>query len=110
MNTDEMLKKAASASFRKANGAVLRTINILREKYNKLDVVQSILEESGVETGEFVDALNFLSMCGYIQLRDIVSKELADIADASYKDCEAKVTAKGIRLLAGGISDNMVEV
>ena len=110
MNKDELLKKAASATFKKANGAVLRTINILREKYNKLDVVQSILEESGIGAAEFVDALNFLSLSGYIQMRCIATKQAADIADVPYKECEAKVTAKGIRLLAGGMNDDMVEV
>lgn len=110
MNKEEILKKAESTAFKLVNGQVLRTINILREKYNKLELVQSILEESGIQINSFMDALNFLSMEGYIKLRFINTHLDADIADASYKDCEAKVTAKGIRLLAGGIKDDMIEV
>ena len=103
MDKETLLKKASSASFKQANGQVLRTINILRERYNKLEVVQSVL-------GSFVDSVNFLSMEGYIQLRKIDGHEIADIADTSYKDLEAKVTGKGVRLLAGNISDGMIEV
>ena len=110
MDKETLLKKASSASFRQANGQVLRTINILREKYNKLEIVQSVLVDSGVDAGSFTDAVNFLSMEGYIQLRKIDSHLPADIADTSYKDCEAKVTGKGVRLLAGGIKDDMIEV
>ena len=110
MDKETLLKKASSASFKQANGQVLRTINILREKYNKLEVVQSVLTDSGIDLGSFVDSVNFLSMEGYIQLRTIDGKIEADIADNSYKDLEAKVTGKGVRLLAGNISDEMIEV
>ncbi len=110
MDRETLLKKASSVSFKKTNGLVLRTINILREKYNKLDVVQEILEDSGTDVSSFVDSVNFLSMEGYIQLRTIDGHATVDIADASYKDCEAKVTGKGVRLLAGGINDDMIEV
>ena len=110
MNKETLKRKASSVSFRKTNGLVLRTINILREKYNKLDVVQEVLEDSGTDVGAFTDSVNFLSMEGYIQLRTIDGHIRADIADSLYKDCEAKVTGKGVRLLAGGINDDMIEV
>ena len=110
MDKETLLQKASSASFKKTNGLVLRTINILRERYNKLDVVQDVLEDSGTDISSFIDSVNFLSMEGYIQLRKIDGHEIADIADTSYKDLEAKVTGKGVRLLAGNISDGMIEV
>ena len=62
MDKETLLKKASLASFKKTNGLVLRTINILREKYNKLDVVQEILGDSGTDVGSFTDSVNFLSM------------------------------------------------
>lgn len=110
LNREEIIKKAKSAAFRNANGQVLRTINILREKYNQLEIVQSVLTESGVDVGEFVDAINFLSLEQYIKIRRISDRSEVDIADISFKDCEAKLTAKGIRLIAGGASDDMIEV
>lgn len=103
-------RKLSAGNFIKNNGAVLRTINILRYKYNKLTGVGSVLEGNGIEEDEFLDSVNFLTEEGYIHLRDIATKSVALLADSDYKTLEAKVTAKGIRLLAGGIDDTMIEV
>lgn len=93
------------------NGRVLRTINILRTKYNKLTGVERVLQDDGISEDEFLDSINFLADEEYIKLRIISSKdEVNDIADNDYRTLEAKLTAKGIRLLAGGIEDNMIEV
>lgn len=93
------------------NGRVLRTINILRTKYNKLTGVERVLQDDGISEDEFLDSVNFLTDEEYIKLRLISSKdEVSDIADNDYRTLEAKLTAKGIRLLAGGIEDNMIEV
>ena len=93
-------KRALRAgSFVHNNGKVLRTVNILRLKYNKLTGVQSVLEDDGIAEDEFLDSVNFLTEEGYIHLRRISNKEPA-----------AKLTGKGIRLLAGGIEDDMIEV
>ena len=92
------------------NGKVLRTVNILRLKYNKLTGVQSVLEDDGIAEDEFLDSVNFLTEEGYIHLRRISNKEPAALADTDYTALEAKLTGKGIRLLAGGIEDDMIEV
>ena len=49
--------------------------------------------------------MNFLHEEGYIYLRDMESREPANLADVEYQTLEAKVTGKGIRLLGGGITD-----
>jgi len=103
-------RQLSAGNFVKNNGAVLRTINILRHSYNKLAGVQSVLAGNGISEGEFLDCIHFLSEEGYIDLRDIGSKFKVVLADSNYIVLEAKVTAKGVRLLAGGIDDNMVEV
>ncbi len=110
MDKDAMLKAASAVAAKKANGQVLRTINILRDKFNSLDVVQSILDGSGVRIDEFRDALNYLMLAGYIQIRKVDNQMPADLADVSYKECEARLSAKGIQLLGGVIKDEMVEV
>ncbi|MBO5369422.1 MAG: type VI secretion protein [Clostridia bacterium] len=110
MDKETIMKRAASAAFKNANGQVLRTINILREKYNKLEIVQSVLEDSGVGISSFTDAVNYLTLEGYVQIRRIDTHAPADIADTSFRDCEAKVTGKGIKLLAGSIKDDLIEV
>lgn len=107
---NDMTKRLKQGNFRKNNGAVLRTINILRYKYNKLTGVCSVLSDNGVAEDEFLDSVNFLAEEGYISLRDITTKDAAGLADYRYNTLEAKLTAKGIRLLAGGIEDSLVEV
>lgn len=103
-------RRLSAGNFIKNNGAVLRTINILRYKYNKLTGVRMVLAGNGIEEDEFLDSVNFLLEEEYIHLRDISTKAVATLADSDYKTLEAKVTAKGIRLLAGGIDDTMIEV
>lgn len=92
------------------NGLVLRTVNILRHKYNKLVGVQHVLVENGVSEDEFLDSINFLSDEEYIHLRHVQTHQDAALADIDYRQMEAKLTSKGIRLLAGGINDEMIEV
>ena len=103
-------RKLNAGNFVRNNGLVLRTINILRYEYNKLRGVQNVLENQGVSEDEFLDSINFLAEEEYIKLRTITSKENASLADYNFEMIEAKLAAKGIRLLAGGIDDNMIEV
>lgn len=110
MNNSIEKRKLNSGNFVKNNGRVIRTINILRYKYNKLIGVQSVLKDAGIEEDEFLDSINFLAEEGYIHLRDISTKANATLADSEYETLEAKVSSKGIRLLAGGINDTMIEV
>ena len=103
-------RRLRAGNFIKNNGRVLKTINILRYRYNKLSGVQSALHSEGVSEDEFLDAVNFLAEEGYIELREIATREIAKLADIEYEMIEAKVTAKGIRFLAGGLEDNMIEI
>lgn len=108
---DELMKKRIRAgNFVINTGRVLRTINILRTRYNKLTGIKYALTD--IDEGEFLDAVNFLHEAGYIHLRDIDTKAPAatGLADMDYTALEGKLTDKGIRLLAGGINDPMVRV
>ena len=64
----------------------------------------------GVDEDEFLDSVNFLAEEGYLHLRLVADKTPASLADNDYRDMEAKLTGKGIRLLSGGIRDNQIEV
>lgn len=72
--------------------------------------MEKAVSYEGIEKQEFVDSVNFLAEEGYIYLRDIKTREDASLADCDYQTLEAKVTGKGIRLLGGGIADNMVDL
>ena len=105
---DNAIAKMRAGRFIKNNGRVLRTINLLRYKYEKLEEVKYALED--MPENEYLDSLNYLSEAGYIQMRRVTTKQIADIADVDYIKLEAKLTEKGIRLLAGKLQDDLIEV
>ncbi|MEG0491445.1 MAG: type VI secretion protein [Hydrogenoanaerobacterium sp.] len=108
MNNEELLKKMRAARFIENNGRVLRTINILRHKYEQLKDIRFALDD--LEEAGFLDCINFLTEAGYIKLRSVASKACSAIEDADYTLLEAKLTEKGIRLLSGQLADDMVEI
>ena len=107
MSRETEKRQLRAGNFTMNNGRVLSTINLLREKYNALRSVEKAVSYEGIEKQEFVDSVNFLAEEGYIYLRDIKTREDASLADCDYQTLEAKVTGKGIRLLGGGITDNL---
>lgn len=105
---EELLKRMRASEFKSNNGRVLSTINILRHHFAALKDVKFALDD--IEEHRYLDCINFLAEEGYIKLRTIDSREPASIEDTDYTELEAKVTAKGIRLLGGELIDAMVEV
>lgn len=105
---EDFRQKVKAKRFVKNNGAVLRTINILRVGYEKLEDVLFALND--VDEHEFLDSVNYLFLSEYILLRNIKTKQPADIADAPFEKLEAKLSARGIKLLEGSLEDNSVEV
>lgn len=109
MNKETEKRRLRAGDFMMNNGRVLSTINLLREKYNPLRSVEKAVSYEAIERQEFIDNVNFLQEEGYIHLRDIKTHEDASLADFEYQNLEARVTGKGIRLLGGGLEDNMVD-
>lgn len=108
MNEQDILKKMRAESFSKNNGIVLRTINILKTKYNRLDSISGAIS-STIDKADFADCINYLSEAGYIALRRCDNKTPANIADNDIDELEAKVTPEGTRLLNGRKSDPCIE-
>lgn len=50
---ETLKKRLEAANFISNNGRVLRTINVLRYKYNELKSVETVLEMDGVEKWSF---------------------------------------------------------
>ena len=82
---DNAIAKMRAGRFIKNNGRVLRTINLLRYKYEKLEEVKYALED--MPENEYLDSLNYLSEAGYIQMRRVTSKQIAEIADVDFRGC-----------------------
>lgn len=103
-------RRLRAGNFMLNNGRVMYTINLLRERYNDLRSVEKALSFEGIDRQSFLDSVNFLSEEGYIHLREKDTHEDAALSDCKYQTLEAKVTGKGIRLLGGGLSDNMIDL
>ncbi len=110
MDKKKILNGIKATEFKKNNGIVLISLNILSTKYTKLESLYTVFETRDISRDEFLEAIDFLSEEGYIHLRNIENKKEVILADSYYKDIEAKLTGKAHRLLNGGISDNMIEV
>lgn len=109
INREEMRKRLATGAFVENNGVVLRTINILRHRYNKLTTIKYALPQLAED--QFMDCLNFLQEEGYIHLRSVETQAEVQLADVlHYSELEAKLTGKGIRLLAQETKDPLIRV
>ncbi|MBQ8569347.1 MAG: type VI secretion protein [Oscillospiraceae bacterium] len=107
MSENEMLERIRSENFAETNGIVLRAINIGGIGYNKLaQLCRALAPET--ERDSFISAVNYLCLAGYINIRRCDSKAPADIADEDIDNIEAKLSAKGLRLLAGREHDDCV--
>lgn len=107
MDKETLNKRIAAGDFVENNGAVLRAINMLKVKYNKL---KSICYAIDAEKADVEKSVNYLYEAEYIHLRHINSKRPTSLADTDFDMLEAKLTQKGIQLLAGVIQDDCVEV
>lgn len=109
MDKDKKIELMRANRAKANNGAVLRTINLMRHQYERLADVKYALPE--IAEGDYKDSINYLHQAGYIRLRNYSNKDVVrDFADVDdYTALEAKVTAEGIRLLGGAVSDGMVD-
>ena len=108
MDKSQLLQRMEAGEFIENNGRVLRTINILKEKYARLSTIRNALPD--VAEGDIRKCINFLEEEQYIHLRDIESKHTASISDCDLSDLEAKLSGKGIRLLCGSIKDDCIKI
>lgn len=102
------MQKIKARNFVQNNGQFF----IIHMKYvdssqNLSDVKYAI---GNVSEHDFLSSVNYLFLSEYILLRNIKTKEPADIADVPYEELEAKLSSKGIKLLEGSVTDNSVEV
>lgn len=102
MNPETMIKKTRAVNFIENNGKVLRGINMLRTDFNKLSSIRSALN---FDNDDFADSVNYLIESEYIRIRHVDTKKPVELANYPMDEIEGKLTAKGIQLLAGAVSD-----
>lgn len=109
METKEMQERIRQKKFFRNNGVVLKGINLLREKYVQLSELKYALEPTLTEQ-ELRDSINYLSESGFINMRNIRTKQTTSLADCDFYEIEAKVSAEGIKIIACVKSDECIEV
>ena len=108
MDKEILNRRISAGNFVENNGSVLRTINLLKTKYNKLKSIQYAL--NNIDRNEISNSINYLYEAGYLHLRHTENKQPSSLADDDFDVLEGKLTAKGIQLLAGVIQDECVEI
>lgn len=104
---EKLRQRIEAGNFISNNGSVLRAINILHCRYNKIKDIEYALD---MEHDELADSVNYLHESGYIKLRDARSKQDTTLADSDFCEIEAKLSATGIKLIAGKLSDDCIEI
>ena len=109
MEKDKLLKNIDSVKFKRINGKILRIINMLEGEYTSLEIVYNILMNS-IRLDEFHRSIVYLLKAAYIEIRNENTKERVSSEEISNKDCEATLTATGIRLAMGFAKDEAIEM
>ena len=107
MDKETLNKRISAGNFVENNGSVMRAVNILKTKFNRLKDIKYALN---IEKNEIENSINYLHEAGYLHLRHTESKQPSSLADDDFDVLEGNLTAKGIQLLAGVITDECVEV
>ncbi len=106
---DNDLKKVIDAgNFASNNGRVIRNINVLKGKWIRLEVIEETLNE--LSSDEIQEALQYLQLSEYIDIRDCTSKANVDVSECNYKHTETRLSQKGIKLAKYIINDDAVKV
>lgn len=109
MENKELGDRIRQKKFFRNNGIVLKGINLLRTQFVSLPDLKYALEPTLTEN-EFLDCVNYLTEGGYIRTRHIESKQELTLADSVPEQLEAKVTQKGIQIIACVLTDSCIEV
>ncbi len=107
MDKAELTRRIEAGSFAADNGRVLRTIHILQGRDIRLESLQYALAD--LSAGALRESLFYLQDAGYIRARDTVSRLRADVTAAD-DTVAVRLTAKGMQLLKGYVSDPAVHI
>lgn len=107
MDKETLNRRISAGNFVENNGSVLRAVNILKTKFNRLKDIKYALN---IEKNDIENSVNYLHEAGYLHLRNSENRQPSSLSDDDFNALEGKLTAKGIQLLAGVIQDECVEI
>ncbi len=109
MNTEKIQKDIKNSNFFHMNGTILRTLNVIENSRCSLKSLEYIFRND-TEHNQFIESIKYLSESGYIYLRNRVTGISTEFKADSFNDTEMSLSAKGIQVLRGMITDNCIEV
>ena len=107
MDKETLNRRISAGNFVENNGSVLRAVNILKTKFNRLKDIKYALN---IDKNDIENSVNYLHEAGYLHLRNSENRQPSSLSDDDFDALEGKLTAKGIQLLAGVIQDECVEI
>lgn len=107
-NCEKIQNKIETGNFMHQNGSVLRTLNIIPDSKCRLSSLEYSFK--GIDHYEFMDSIKYLDSSGYVELTDIESSKKIDFKSDRLESTEISLTAKGIKVLRGVITDDCIDV
>lgn len=109
MNAEKIQKDIADSKFFHMNGTILRTLNVIEDSRCGLSTFEFVFKGS-IEHDEFIESIKYLSLSGYINLTDYISRTPIDFNADRFNNTEMSLSAKGIQVLRGIIEDSCIDV
>lgn len=108
MNNREIQNKIENENFIHSNGTILRTLNVISDNKCRLSSLEKLFK--CIDHYEFTDNVKYLNTSGYVKLTDIETGNEINLKSDRFNSTEISLTAKGIQVLRGAITDNCIDV
>lgn len=109
MNAEKIQKDIENINFFNMNGTILRTLNVIEDSRCTLSSLEFVFKSS-IKHTEFMESVKYLSISGYINLWNIDTETPTEFKADRFDNTEMSLSAKGIQVLRGMITDNCINV
>ncbi|MCM1220704.1 MAG: hypothetical protein NC548_40065 [Lachnospiraceae bacterium] len=107
-NREKIQNKIETGDFMHRNGSILRTLNVISDSRCRLSSLEYSFKR--VDHYEFMDSIKYLNSSGYVELTDSENEKKTDFKADRFDSTEISLTAKGIQVLRGAITDGCIDV
>ncbi len=107
-NREEIRKKIETGDFIHINGSVLRTLNVIPDSRCRLSSLEYLFRN--IDHYRFMDSIKYLDLSGYAELTDSETGKKTDFKADRFDSTEISLTAKGIQVLRGAVTDDCIDV
>lgn len=110
-NNEDLTRKLAANEFVRVNGLTMRMIVLLFKvkwfRFNELDIA---LASNKLDSGDIYETLDYFESQGYIEVRNIDTKQVTKLADSDIGDIEFKLTGEGKKVAYGIRTDDAIDL